>query len=163
PAGLSAALAAGRAGARVILAEEDSILGGRLLSDPSEVDGKPAAEWVTGVLRDLAGMPNVRIMARTAVFGVYDGGAYWPLERVNDHVAMPPAHQRRQRLWRVVAKRSVAAAGALERPIVFPGNDRPGVMMASAVRTYINRFAALPGRHIALFTNNDDGWRTAEA
>src|SRR5690606_890883 len=55
------------------------------------------------------------------------------------------------------------AAGSIERPIVFPGNDRPGVMMASAVRTYVNRFAALPGRQVALFTNNDDGWRTVEA
>ena len=62
-----------------------------------------------------------------------------------------------------MAKRSVVAAGALERPIVFPGNDRPGVMMASAVRTYLDRFAAAPGRRIAIFTNNDDGWRTAEA
>ena len=72
-------------------------------------------------------------------------------------------HQVRQRLWRIVAKRSVVAAGAIERPIVFPGNDRPGVMMASAVRTYVNRFAAIPGRRVALFTNNDDGWRTVAA
>ena len=162
PAGLSAALAAGRAGARVILAEEDSRPGGRLLSDTAEIDGKIAAEWLANVLAELDSLTNVRIMSRTAVFGVYDGGIYGALERVNDHVAVPPAHQPRQRLWRIVAKRSVVAAGALERPIVFPGNDRPGVMMASAVRTYVNRFAALPGRRVALFTNNDDGWRTAE-
>ena len=102
-------------------------------------------------------------MTRTAVFGVYDSGTYGALERVNDHVPVPPEHQVRQRLWRIVAKRSIVAAGAIERPIVFPGNDRPGVMMASAVRTYVNRFAALPGKRIALFTNNDDGWRTVAA
>ncbi|WP_425326589.1 sarcosine oxidase subunit alpha family protein [Pseudaminobacter salicylatoxidans] len=162
-AGLSAALAAGRTGARVILVEEDTRLGGRLLSDGGEIDGMLAGEWLRETSAELEAMGNVRIMTRTALFGVYDGGTYAALERVNDHVPVPGSHQVRQRLWRIVAKRSVVAAGALERPIVFPGNDRPGVMMASAVRTYVNRFAAMPGRQIALFTNNDDGWRTAEA
>ena len=96
------------------------------------------------------------------MFGVYDSGTYGALERVNDHVPSPPEHQVRQRLWRIVAKRCVAAAGAIERPIVFPGNDTPGVMMASAVRTYVQRYAATPARRLALFTNNGDGWRTVE-
>jgi sarcosine oxidase subunit alpha len=163
PTGLAAALAAGRAGARVILCEEDSRLGGRLLSDGGEIDGMPALEWVRRAGEELASLPNVRIKTRTAVFGVYDGGDFGALERVNDHVPQPGPHQVRQRLWRIAAKRSVVGAGAIERPIVFPGNDRPGVMMAAAVRTYINRFAAMPGRRIAVFTNNDDGWRTVEA
>jgi heterotetrameric sarcosine oxidase alpha subunit len=163
PAGLSAALAAGRAGARVILCEEDSRVGGRLLSDSGEIDGMHAADWLRRATDELASLPNVRTMTRTALFGVYDGGVYAALERVNDHVAVPGPHQVRQRVWRIVARCSVVAAGAIERPIVFPGNDRPGVMMASAVRTYVNRFAAMPGRKVALFTNNDDGWRTIEA
>jgi sarcosine oxidase subunit alpha len=162
-AGLSAALAAGRAGSRVILVEEDSRLGGRLLSDGGEIDGMHAEEWVRRTTDELTALPNVRIMVRTALFGVYDGGVYAALERVNDHVPVPGPHQVRQRVWRIVAKRSVVTAGAIERPIVFPGNDRPGVMMASAVRTYVHRFAAMPGRKVALFTNNDDGWRTVEA
>ncbi|RJG44124.1 sarcosine oxidase subunit alpha [Mesorhizobium sp. DCY119] len=162
PAGLAAALAAGRTGARVILAEEDRLAGGRLNSDGGEIDGMPAGEWLAGALAELEALPNVRIMTRTAVFGVYDGGTYGALERVNDHLPVPPVHQPRQRLWRIVAKRCVVAAGAIERPIVFSGNDRPGVMMASAVRTYIERFAAAPGKRLALFTNNDDGWKTVE-
>ena len=101
-------------------------------------------------------------MPRTCVFGVYDGGTYGAVERVSDHLPEPPPYQPRQRLWRIVAKRAVLAGGAIERPIVFAGNDRPGMMMASAVRGYVNRFAVMPGRRIALFTNNDDGWRTAK-
>ena len=163
PAGLSAALAAGRAGARVILCEEDFALGGRLLSDGGTVDGMPAAEWLSGTLAELATLPDVRIMRRTTVFGVYDGGTYGALERINDHVPSPPEHEVRQRLWRIVAKRCVVAAGAIERPIVFPGNDTPGVMMAAAMRTYVTRYAATPARRLALFTNNADGWRTVEA
>ncbi|MGB3537406.1 MAG: sarcosine oxidase subunit alpha [Mesorhizobium sp.] len=163
PTGLAAALAAGRAGARVILAEEDPVPGGRLNSDGGEIDGKPAGDWLAATLAELKSLPNVRIMTRTSVVGVYDGGTYAALERVNDHLAVPPPHQVRQRLWRIIAKRSVVAAGAVERPIVFSGNDRPGVMMASAVRTYIERFAAAPGKRLALFTNNDDGWKTVEA
>ncbi|MDX8458993.1 sarcosine oxidase subunit alpha [Mesorhizobium humile] len=162
PAGLAAALAAGRSGARVILCEEDFVLGGRLLADGGTIDGLSAAEWVARTVAELSAMPDVRIMTRTTLFGVYDGGTYGAIERVNDHLPVPPEHQVRQRLWRIVAKRCVVAAGAIERPIVFAGNDTPGVMMASAMRSYINRYAATPSRRIALFTNNEDGWRTAE-
>jgi sarcosine oxidase subunit alpha len=163
PSGLAAALATGRAGARVILCEEDVSLGGRLLSDGGVIDGMPAADWVAKALAELSAMPEVRIMTRATVTGVFDHGTYAALERVNDHVPVPPEHQPRQRLWRIVAKRTVVAAGALERPVVFSGNDVPGVMLASAVRTYVNRYAAAPAKRLALFTNNDDGWKTVDA
>ena len=105
-------------------------------------------------------MPKVRIMRRTTVFGVYDGGTYGALERVNDHVPVPPEHEPRQRTWKIVAKRAVLAAGSIERGIVFGGNDRPGVMLAGAVRTYLNRFAAAPGRRAVVFANNDEAAAT---
>jgi sarcosine oxidase subunit alpha len=100
-------------------------------------------------------------MRRTSVFGVYDGNTFGALERVADHLPVPPPHQPRQRLWKIVAKRTVLATGAIERPIVFGGNDRPGVMMASAVRIYLNRFAVTPGKRVAVFSATDDGWSTA--
>ncbi|TPM49752.1 sarcosine oxidase subunit alpha [Mesorhizobium sp. B2-2-3] len=162
PTGLAAALAAGRSGARVILCEEDFIPGGRLLSDGGTIDGLPADEWLSRTLAELEAMPDVRIMTRTTLFGVYDGDTYGAIERVNDHLPSPPEHQVRQRMWRIVARRCVVAAGALERPVVFAGNDTPGVMMASAMRTYVARYAAAPAKRIALFTNNEDGWRTVE-
>ncbi len=99
-------------------------------------------------------------MRRMSVFGTYDG-EYGAIERVADHVPAPPAFTPRQRLWKIVARETILATGAVERGIVFGGNDRPGVMLASAMRTYVNRFAAAPGRHIAVFTASDDGWRTA--
>lgn len=162
-AGLAAARAAGRSGARVILAETDFLLGGRLLVDGGEIDGQPARDWVRRTEAELAAMPEVTILRRTVVFGAYDTGTFGALERVNDHVLVPPAHEPRQRYWKIVARRAVLASGAIERPVVFGGNDQPGVMMASAVRTYVDRFAAAPGRRIAVFTNNDDGWRTVSA
>ena len=161
PAGLMAALTAGRAGARVILATDDFALGGRLLSERDEIDGHPGVAWAKSTEAELASLPDVRIMTRTTVFGVYDGGTYGAVERVNDHVAVPPPHQPRQRLWRIFAKRCVLAAGAIERPLVFGDNDRPGVMLAGAARTYVNRFAALPGKRVVVFTSSDDGWRAA--
>ncbi|MGQ3355168.1 MAG: 2Fe-2S iron-sulfur cluster-binding protein, partial [Phreatobacter sp.] len=162
PAGLAAALTAGRAGARVILLEQDFALGGRLLSDDLEIDGLPGPVWVREAEAELAALPNVRILTRTAAFGLYDGeiGA---VERLTDHLAVAPAGLPRQRLWTIVPARTVLAAGALERPVVFGGNDRPGIMLASAMRTYVRRFAALPGRQVAVFTTTDDGWRTAAA
>lgn len=161
PAGLAAALAAGRAGARVIVCEEDFAFGGQLLADPQQIDGQPGAEWVSHAIAELDSLPTVRLMSRTAVFGTYDGGTYGAIEKVADHLPVPPAGQPRQRLWQITARRAVLASGAVERPLVFPGNDRPGVMMASATRSYLNRFAVVPGRRIAVFTNGDSGWYTA--
>jgi sarcosine oxidase subunit alpha len=162
PAGLAAALTAGRAGARVILLEQDFALGGRLLSEDVEIDGMPGPVWVREAEAELATLANVRILTRTAAFGLYDGeiGA---VQRLTDHLAVAPAGQPRQRLWTIVPARTILAAGAVERPIVFGGNDRPGIMLASAMRNYLGRFAALPGRNVAVFTTTDDGWRTAAA
>jgi len=160
PAGLAAALTAGRAGLRVIVAESDFALGGRLNSETHEIDSTPGAIWAYRAEEELAALPNVRIMRRTSVFGVYDG-EYGAIERVADHLPVPPAFTPRQRLWKIVAREAILAAGAVERSIVFGGNDRPGVMLASSMRTYVNRFAAAPGRNVAVFTTSDDGWRTA--
>jgi heterotetrameric sarcosine oxidase alpha subunit len=163
PAGLAAARTAARSGARVILCEQDFAFGGRLLADDREIGRTPGHIWAQGVIAELRDTADVRLMPRTCVFGIYDGGTYGAVERVSDHFPEPPPYQPRQRLWRIVAKRAVLAGGAIERPIVFAGNDRPGTMMASAVRSYVNRFAVTPGQRVALFTNNDDGWRTAQA
>jgi sarcosine oxidase subunit alpha len=160
PSGLAAALVAGRAGARVILCEEDFRFGGRLLADFCEIDGMPGQLWAARATEELRAMPEVRLFSRTTVFGVYDG-TYGAVERVSDHMPAPPPHAPRHRLWRIAVKHAVLAAGAIERPMVFDGNDRPGIMLASALRTYANRFAVACGRSVALFINNDDGWRTA--
>ena len=162
PAGLAAALTAGRAGLSVILADEDAALGGRLLAERHEIDGGPALDWAEAAAAELASLANVRLLPRTTVFGVYDGREYGAVERVSDHLAKPGPGQPRQRLWKIVARRAVLAAGAIERPLVFGGNDRPGVMTASAVSTYLNRFAAAPGRRAVVFTTSDSGWATAE-
>ena len=161
PAGLMAALTAGRAGARVILCEDDFRLGGRLLAERLAVGDGDCVSWVASVEAELGSLPEVRIMRRTSVFGVYDHGQYGAIERVSDHLPAPPPHQPRQRFWKIVAKRAVLAAGANERPISFAGNDRPGVMLAGAVRAYLNRFATAPAQRLVVFTNNDNGWRTA--
>jgi NADPH-dependent 2,4-dienoyl-CoA reductase/sulfur reductase-like enzyme len=106
-------------------------------------------------------MPDVRLMPRTTVFGWYDGNVFGALERVNKHVAAPLNGEPVERFWKIMAKRAVLAAGAHERPLVFGGNDRPGVMTASAARTYVNRYGVSPGRSGIVFTNNDSGYRTA--
>ncbi len=161
PAGLMAALAAGRAGARVLLLEEDNALGGRLLSEAEEINGRPAAEWLRETEAELASLPRLRVLLRTTAFGVFDGGVIAALERVSDHLAEPAPHRPRQRYIKIVARRVVLAAGAIERPVVFGGNDRPGVMLAGAVRSYVNRYAVLPGRRAVVFTAGDEGWRSA--
>ncbi|QTL02280.1 sarcosine oxidase subunit alpha family protein [Aquabacter sp. L1I39] len=160
-AGLMAALTAGRSGARVILADEDFRLGGRLTSEMVSIDDAPARAFLASAEAELASLPNVRILPRTTVFGVYDGGTYGAIERVSDHLAVPAPHMPRQRYWKIVAKRAVLCAGALDRPIVFGGNDRPGVMSAQALRTYAVRYAAAPGSSVVVFANNGYAWSAA--
>jgi sarcosine oxidase subunit alpha len=161
PAGLMAALSAARAGARVTVVDEGALLGGSLLNENEEIDGKSGAEWAADVLGELAAMKDVILMARTTAFGWYDGNIVGCLERVQKHVALPSHHAPVERMWKIAAKRIVLASGAEERPLVFGGNDRPGVMQASAIRTLANRYAAVPGRAGVVFTNNDSGYRTA--
>ena len=158
-AGLMAALAAGRAGLDVIVAEQDFLAGGRLNAERDTVGGKPSHAWAASAAAELASMGNVRLMLRTTVFGAYDHGIYGALERVPD---LGDGRDRpRQVLWRIYSKRAVLAAGSIERPIAFGNNDRPGIMLAGAVREYANRYAVAAGRRVAVLTNNNDGWRTA--
>lgn len=154
PAGLMAALTAARAGADVILADESSEPGGRLLSDDAVIDGLPASDWVAEVLAELSSLPNLRLMTRTTVTGAYDDGTFGALERVGLH-RRPRPNLPRECFWRIVAKRSVLAAGALERAIAFEDNDRPGVMLASSLPVYLNRYGVVPGQKVTLFGNND--------
>jgi sarcosine oxidase subunit alpha len=156
PAGIAAALTAGRRGERVILCDEDFRVGGSALAD-----GKFAE--LAGQLAELLALPEVRVFTRTTVFGVYDGGTYGAIERVADHVRQPALHQPRQRYWKFIAKRSVLASGAIERPLVFGNNDRPGVMLSGAVRSYIHRYGVKPGSQAVVFANNDPAARTVSA
>ena len=157
PAGLLTALNAGRAGKTVILADEDFRMGGRLLSENFEINAADRMEWVTQTLGELDSLPNVRLMSRTSIYGVYDHGIYGGLETKTDQIGVSAV---RQILWRIYAKHSVLAAGATERPIGFANNDRPGIMLASAARTYKNRYG-IEFKNTALLTNNDDGLLTS--
>ena len=161
PAGLAAALTAGASGARVILCDEDFLIGGRLNLETYAVGGMSGAAWAAETVARLQATPNVRVMPRTTVIGAFDHGIYGAVERVSDHLAVPEDGKPRQILWRITSKRALLCAGATERPIVFENNDRPGIMQASAVRAYANRWATTPAEQVAIFTNNDDGHRTA--
>ena len=155
-AGLNAALAAGATGARVLLIEQTAHWGGRT---PVDVEGGEAA--VTEALARLHEMPNVKLRSRCMGAGVYDHGFLLAYERVSDHA--PGGDAPRHRLWKIRARQVVTATGAIERPLSFPGNDVPGVMLAAAVRDYVVNWAVAPGRRTVIVTNNDDAYRTALA
>ncbi|MEO5751108.1 MAG: sarcosine oxidase subunit alpha family protein [Usitatibacter sp.] len=163
PAGLAAALAAGRAGARVVLAESEPVTGGAILRDGDPVEGRSGIDWVAAATSELRALANVRVLLRSTVFGYYDNNVLGVIERVGDHVPGTLPGLPRQRMHVIRAKRVVLATGAIERPLVFENNDRPGVMLAGAVRTYVRRFAVVPGRRAVIFCNNDDAYRTALA
>ncbi len=161
PAGLSAAIAAGRAGARIIVADDGPEFGGSLAAEAGPIDGAPAREWAAVAVAELTAMPYVTLVRRASVFGYYDHNGLAISEHVADHLAEPLPFQPRQRLWMVRARQVVLATGATERSFVFADNDRPGIMLASAARTYANRFAVRAGRRCVVFTNNDSAYGAA--
>ena len=156
PAGIDAALAACAARKRVILLDENDELGGGALSDPA------LAAWLATSLRDLANAPNVTLLKRTTALGYYHDNFVGAVERITDHLA-EPGHAPREQLWRIRAGEVVLAQGAIERPLVFEGNDVPGVMLASAARTYLFRFGVAVGRSVAGMGVHRRGWEGAPA
>ena len=162
PAGLAAALAAAATDAKVFVCDEQAEMGGSLLSEnTATIDGLSAGEWVAKTLADLAARPNVTLMPRTTAFGWYPHNFLGLCERVTDHLADADPKLPRERLWQVRAKEVVLATGAIERPLVFPDNDRPGIMMAEAARIYANRFGVNPGDKAVVFTACDTAYRAA--
>ena len=162
PSGLIAAKIAAEAGLDVILAEQEPIFGGRLNSETEKVDGISGSDWAVKIIEELKELDNVRLFLRTTVTGVYDQGTFAAVERVGHHLPDRGSDRPLECFWRIIAKNSILAAGAIERAIAFPNNDRPGIMAASAVRTYLNRFGVSPGKSIALFCNNNSAHNTAK-
>ncbi|NAZ81724.1 FAD-dependent oxidoreductase [Kineococcus sp. R8] len=162
PAGLVAALTAARAGARVVLVDENPEPGGSLLGADDVLDGRPALDWVAAARAELAGHEDVLQLQRTTAVGSYDDGLVLALEKRTDHLgAAAPRTLARQRVWRIRARHVVTATGAYERPVVFPDDDRPGILLASAARTYLHRYGVLAGRDVVVFTCDDAAYAAA--
>jgi sarcosine oxidase subunit alpha len=165
PTGIAAAAAAASAGARVILCDEQSQPGGSLLSDPHAapalIGGRSAERWLRETLAGLGANPRVTLLARTTAFGYFPHNLIGLSERLSDHLERPPADLPRERQWQVRAREVVIAAGAIERPLVFAGNDRPGIMLAGAARTFLNRYGVLAGTRVVLVTADDAAYAAA--
>ena len=165
PAGIQAATAAAQSGARVILAEERSEFGGALLGENHRISKKDGCQWVSEKIAALSDMPGVTLLPRTTVTGYFDYNFLVANQRVSEHLGPQKSSKSsklpKERLWKIRAKQVVMATGCIERPMVFADSDRPGVMLASAIRTYINRFSVLPGKNIVMLTNNDSAYEAA--
>jgi sarcosine oxidase subunit alpha len=162
PAGLAAALTAARAGARVVLLDEQTEAGGALLGSNDVIDGRPALDWVNDAVAELATYPDVLHLQRTTAFGHYDDGFILAVQRRTDHLgAAAPTAISRQRVWRIRARHVIVAAGAHERPVIFTDNDRPGIMLAHGARTFLHRYGVKVGDQAVIFTTNDSAYLTA--
>ncbi len=162
PTGISAAIAAGLTGASVMLVEEQPDWGGALLSNRQLINQKPANEWVDKCIKALRLLPNVTLLARTTVTGYYDHNFLVANQRITHHLGTKaPSDVPRERLWKIRAQKVVLATGAIERPLVFADNDRPGILLAGAVRSYLNRYGVLPGRQLVVVTNNNSAYSLA--
>jgi sarcosine oxidase subunit alpha len=162
PAGLTAALAAAQSGSRVVLCDEQAELGGSLLAETqATIDGRAAQTWLAETVDALKRFPRVLLLPRTTAFGYFAHNMIGLCERLSEHLAHPDPHQPRERQWQVRANQVVLATGAIERPLVFSGNDRPGIMLASAARVYLNRYGVLPGKRVVIAAASDEAYRAA--
>ncbi|MEZ5661565.1 MAG: sarcosine oxidase subunit alpha family protein [Burkholderiaceae bacterium] len=162
PAGLMAAVAAARAGVRVILVDEGTLAGGSLLDESALIDDQPAAAFAARLLAELQASPRVRVLTRATAFGAYDDQVIGVLQSTGSAgaaSATAPGSACYELLWRIHAPRIILATGAEQRPWVFDGNDRPGIMLGDAMRSYVNRFAVRPGRAVAVATHDAHGYR----
>ena len=163
PAGIVAAREAAEAGARVILCDDRARIGGSLLAAvDTDIAGQPAADWLDDALAALAALPNVTLLPRTIAFGYYPHNWIGLTEKLTDHLAAPAQGRPRERLWQVRAAQVVLATGAIERPLVFPDNDRPGIMLADAARTYLQQYGVAVGRTIVIVGAHDNAYRVAQ-
>ena len=162
PAGLAAALAAAESGAQVIVCDEQPEFGGSLRYESgAEVNGRDGWSWAQATAARLAAMDNVRLLGRTTAFGYYAQNMVGLVERVTEHMAEPDPDLPRERLWQVRARQVVIATGAIERHLLFPDNDRPGIMLASAGRTFLNHFGVAVGRRVGVYTATDSAYGAA--
>ena len=162
PAGIAAASAAAMNGARVILCDETAEFGGSLLADSrATINGQSGCDWVQRSVAALAASKRVTLLARTTAFGYFPHNFVGLIERLSDHLPAPSHGQWRERLWQVRARAVVLAAGAIERPLVFPGNDRPGMLLAGAAQTYLNRYGVRVGTRAVVVTSCDSAYRAA--
>ena len=149
PAGLLATLMVARSGAKVFLVDQNTEAGGSLLSLNLNINQKPAMAWVESAVKEIANMSNVTHLQDSTAWAYREHNLVIVNENEVENVSII------ERSWRIRAKKVIIAAGAIERSLVFPNNDRPGVMLASAVQTFVSRYAVKPGENLVIFTNND--------
>jgi sarcosine oxidase, subunit alpha len=161
-AGLASALAAAEAGANVMIVDENPATGGALRYESgATIDGHAGWDWAVATTAKLAAMPNVRLLTRTTAFGYMAQNMVCLIERITEHLPKLDAETPRERVWQVRAKRVIIAAGAIERHMVFAENDRPGIMLASAARTYLNHYGVAVGKNVGVFTASDSAYHAA--
>ncbi|HEX4847559.1 MAG TPA: 2Fe-2S iron-sulfur cluster-binding protein, partial [Novosphingobium sp.] len=156
PAGIAAALEAAGTGQRVYLIDEQDELGGGALADPAQW------AWLEDSRKALAAADNITVLTRTTAFGYFHDNFIAAVERITEHLA-EPGEGPREKLWKIRAGEVVLAQGAIERPLVFEGNDVPGVMLASAARTWALRYGVAVGRRVVVMAAHDSGWNDAFA
>jgi sarcosine oxidase subunit alpha len=162
PAGLAAAREAGKSGARTLLLDDQSLPGGSLLADgpatAQTIDGEDGLAWVRSTVADFVRHEELTYVPNTTVFGSYDSNYFVALEDRTEAVAAAGGRGVRQRVWHIRAGQVILATGTHERPIVFADNDRPGIMLASAVRTYLGRYGVVAGQRVTVATTNDHAY-----
>lgn len=161
PAGIAAALSAAKSGERVILVDENPQMGGSLLAADVEINGAAARDWLKKSLATLAKLENVRLMHRTTAIGYYHDNFVALAERITHHIPNAVVGKVREELHRIRAAKVILAQGGIERPLVFNGNDRPGIMLASAAQSYLGRYGVAVGENVLITTSHDSAYQAA--
>lgn len=161
PAGLAAALTYTKTDIDVIIVDEQNELGGTLLASSEIINGQDASVFLKDTLSTLGNCPNISVMSKSTAFGLYDDNFIAVVERKQENYHLTSNNIARERLHCIRATHVILATGAIERPLVFSNNDKPGVILAGSISTYIHRYAVMPGKTFIIFTSNDSAYQTA--
>ena len=162
--GLYTAEIAARNNLKVLLIEQENEIGGEILTtlgENTKINNTLINEWKNNVINNLKNFSNVKIVSNTTCFAYFHYNLLLAIQDLEPEKGLTKTHEIRQRIWKIRSKKVVLATGAIERPIIFNNNDRPGIMLSNSARKYLNKFGVAVGKNLVFFTNNDSAYETA--
>ena len=163
--GIMAAKTAAENNYKTLLLDEKPHLGGTTIYQSSEfnkINNQYSSKWLENEISKLKNIKNLEIKTRTSVAAYHGYNFLLARENLTDHLPLNKKKDKiRQRLLKIRAKKVIAATGSIERPLIFNNNDRPGIILSSAIKKYSDYYGVVCGKENILFTNNDSAYETA--
>ncbi len=163
--GIISAKIAAKSNLKTLLVDDKKTLGGSTIfqnNDSFKIDDQHSSKWLEKEINEISEIENLTVKTRTSIAAYHGYNYLLARENLTDHLSIKDKKDKiRQRLWKIRAKKVIIATGAIERPLVFNNNDRPGILLSNSINKYLDYYGVACGKNIILFTNNDSAYETA--